>query len=59
MRQVNELLEILQAVPGIIPAITKIAESFIKHDDPVAEAERQATIIAAKEAIRLPFKEHQ
>jgi hypothetical protein len=54
---VTELLALLTQFPAIVPAITKIVSALLRHDDPVAEAERQATIIAAKEAIRLPFKE--
>lgn len=53
----SELIALLAQVPELVPAVTKIVEAFLKHDDPVAEAERQAEILAAKEAIRLPFKE--
>lgn len=53
----TELFALLAKFPDLVPAVTKIVEAFLKHDDPLAEAERQATIIAAKEAIRLPFKE--
>lgn len=53
----NELLDLLKQMPGLIPPLTKIAGAWLKHDDPVAEAERQAEIAAAKAAIRLPFSE--
>jgi len=53
----SELFTMLTKVPGLVPAVTKIVQAFLKHEDPVAEAERQAEIIAAKEDIRVPFKE--
>jgi hypothetical protein len=53
----SELFTLLTKFPQLVPAMTKIAEAFLKHDDPVVEAERQAEIIAAKAAIRSPFKE--
>ena len=53
----NELIALLTGFPALVPAITKIVGAFLRHDDPVAEAERQAEVIAAKAAIRVPFKE--
>ena len=53
----SELMTLLAKFPELVPALTKIAEAFTKHEDPVVEAERQAMIIVAKAAIRLPFKE--
>lgn len=55
----SELFTLLTKFPALVPAITKIVEAFLKHEDPVVEAERQAEIIAAKAAIRVPFKEPQ
>ncbi|HYQ47133.1 MAG TPA: hypothetical protein VER11_34420 [Polyangiaceae bacterium] len=55
----KELIALLGQFPEIVPAITKIVTALLRHDDPVAEAERQAAIIAAKEAIRVPFKEQK
>jgi hypothetical protein len=51
----SELIALLTQFPAIVPAITKIVEALLNHDDPIAEAERQATIIAAKIAVRAPF----
>ena len=53
----SELFALLTKFPELVPAITKIVEAFLKHEDPVVEAERQAEIAVAKAAIRLPFKE--
>jgi hypothetical protein len=51
----SELIALLTQFPAIVPAITKIVEALLSHDDPIAEAERQAMIIAAKIAVRAPF----
>lgn len=53
----NALIALLTAAPELVPAVTKIVQAWLRHDDPVAEAERQAEIAAAKAAIRVPFKE--
>lgn len=59
LEQLNTLAGLLGGFPPLISPVTKIVEAFLRHDDPVAEAERQAEMIAAKAAIRLPFKEHK
>lgn len=59
MRPMNELFMLLSQFPDLVPALTKIVNAFLRHDDPVAEAERQAEILAAKAAIRAPFEEHK
>lgn len=53
----NELIALIAKFPDLVPALIKIASAWLRHDDPVAEAERDAEIAAAKAAIRLPFKE--
>jgi len=53
----TELFEKLAKRPELVPAVTKIVEAFLAHEDPLLEAERQAEIIAAKALIRAPFKE--
>jgi hypothetical protein len=52
---IEDLKRLLEKNPGIGSALLKIGEAFLKHEDPVREAERQAAIIAGEAAILAPF----
>lgn len=55
----SELIALVQKLPTIIPAVVRILAAFLKHPDPVKEAERVAALAEADAELLAPFSDEK
>jgi hypothetical protein len=53
----EDLIALVQAAPTIIPPIVRIVKAFLRHPDPVKEAERAAALAEANAELVAPFSD--